>query len=130
MERRARVLTRDISSRLAPLGGFERNKHDRSFLLRDRQFSSLWKCKSTRGVGREEEKGGKKRRERLVLEGQQLDVEAGREGVPLNSMKRSESRAERVTRGTRRTWIACLNDKYFVIKLLFRAESACLYVQG
>lgn len=62
--------------------------------------------------------------------GQQLDVEAGREGVPLNSMKRSESRAERVTRGTRRTWIACLNDKYFVIKLLFRAESACLYVQG
>lgn len=73
---------------------------------------------------------GKKRRERLVLEGQQLDVEAGREGVPLNSMKRSESRAERVTRGTRRTWIACLNDKYFVIKLLFRAESACLYVQG
>lgn len=51
MERRARVLTRDISSRLAPLGGFERNKHDRSFLLRDRQFSSLWKCKSTGGGG-------------------------------------------------------------------------------
>lgn len=61
MERRARVLTRDISSRLAPLGGFERNKHDRSFLLRDRQFSSLWKCKSTRGGGRRkgEKSGGK-----------------------------------------------------------------------